>query len=241
MIRATLSTRCTCKRRDLPGNQKANKSHSIRSPQNVRSGHFAEVRSKTFLKPCRRMMNDGNEAYTGHTKRCLCITRPSLFGRVPLSWSSESLHHIYTAIDWTLTVIVGICTAQTLQDDHFTDIGAQRKPSTPTDVTDAEICQSTWATPLFSMRQSAGASDPNDSAHQGECERHSGPRPGRAEMHMVHCAAIARAAQIEDAHTLVTNHDKPHAASCHQAPSESVLGCTIGKKRKLLAERVPVR
>ncbi len=33
--------------------------------------------------------------------------------------------HACTAIDWTMPLLVGIFTAQTLQDDHFTDIGAQ--------------------------------------------------------------------------------------------------------------------
>ena len=102
-----------------------------------------------------------------------------------------------------------------LQDAHLTDIGAQRKQSTPTDAADAEIGQNALATPRVSNQQSAGASDRNDSAHQGEWERHSGRRPVRAEMRMAHCAAIARAVRIEDAHTPATNHDRPHEASCH--------------------------
>ncbi len=123
--------------------------------------------------------------------------------------------HACTAIDWTMPELVGIFTAQTLQDDHFTDIGAQRKQSTPTGAADAEIYRSAWATPPVSMQRSAGTSDPNDSAHQGEYERHSGRRPARAEMRMVHCAPISRAARIEVAHTPATNHDRPHEASCH--------------------------
>ena len=51
--------------------------------------------------------------------------------------------HACTAIDWTIPVLVGIFTAQTLQDDHFMDIGAQRKQSTPTGAADAEIYRST--------------------------------------------------------------------------------------------------
>jgi len=42
------------------------------------------------------------------------------------------------------------------------------------------------ATPPVSRQRSAGASDPNDSAHQDEWERHSGRRPVRAEMRMAH-------------------------------------------------------
>ena len=77
-----------------------------------------------------------------------------------------------------MPVSVGIFTAQMLQDAHLTDIGAQRKQSTPTDAADAEIGQNALATLRVSNQQSAGASDRNDSAHQGEWERRSGPRPG---------------------------------------------------------------
>ena len=114
-----------------------------------------------------------------------------------------------------MPVLVGIFTAQMLQDAHLTDIGAQRKQSTPTDAADAEIGQNALATLRVSNQQSAGASDRNDSAHQGEWERHSGPRPGRAEMRMAQCAAIARAVRIEDAHTLASNYGRPHEASGH--------------------------
>ena len=102
-----------------------------------------------------------------------------------------------------------------LQDAHLTDIGAQRKQSTPTDAADAEIGRNALATPRVSNQQSAGASDRNDSAHQGEWERHSGLRPGRAEMRMARYAAIARAVRSEDAHTPATHHDRPHEAFCH--------------------------
>ena len=102
-----------------------------------------------------------------------------------------------------------------LQNAHLTDIGAQRKQSTPTDAADAEIGQNALATLRVSNQQSAGASDRNDSAHQGEWERHSGPRPWRAEMRMAQCAAIARAVRIEDAHTLAANYGRPHEASGH--------------------------
>ena len=71
------------------------------------------------------------------------------------------------------------------------------------------------ATPRVSNQEPAGTSDRNDSAHRGEWERHSGPRPGPAEMHMAHCAAIARAVRSEDPHTPATNHDRPHEASGH--------------------------
>jgi len=38
-----------------------------------------------------------------------------------------------------MPVLVGIFTAQVRQDAHLTDIGAQRKQSTPTDAADAKI------------------------------------------------------------------------------------------------------
>ena len=113
-----------------------------------------------------------------------------------------------------------------LQDAHLTDIGAQRKQSTPTDAADAEIGRNALATLRVSNQQSAGASDRYDSAHRGEWDRHSGPRPGRAEMRMAHCAAIARAVRSEDAHTPATNHDRPHEASCHSVTSEGDSDCT---------------
>jgi len=88
------------------------------------------------------------------------------------------------AIDWTMPMLVGIFTAQMLQDACLTDIGAQRKQSTPTGAADAQIYRNAWATPHVSKQRSAGASDPNDSSHQGECERRSGRRRVRAEMRM---------------------------------------------------------
>jgi hypothetical protein len=86
-----------------------------------------------------------------------------------------------------------------LQDAHLTDIGAQRKQSTPTDAADAERGQNALTMLLVSNQQSAGASDHNDSAHQGEWGCRSGPRPVRAEMRRMHCAAIVLAVRIEDA------------------------------------------
>jgi len=85
-----------------------------------------------------------------------------------------------------MPVLVGIFTAQMLHDVHLADIGAQRKQSTPTGAADAEICRNALATPQVSNQRSADATDPNDSAPQGECERHSGRRPVRAGMRMVH-------------------------------------------------------
>ena len=41
-----------------------------------------------------------------------------------------------------------------------------------------------WGAPHVSKQRSAGASGSDDGAHQGECERHSGRRPVRAEMRM---------------------------------------------------------
>jgi hypothetical protein len=53
-----------------------------------------------------------------------------------------------------------------------------------TGAADAEICRNAWDTPHVSKQRSAGASDSNDGAHQGECEHHSGRQPVRAEMRM---------------------------------------------------------
>ena len=72
------------------------------------------------------------------------------------------------ANDWTMSVSVGIITAQMLQDAHLTDIGAQGKQSTPSAAADAEMCQNAWATPRVSKQRSAGVYDSYDSAHQGE-------------------------------------------------------------------------
>ena len=66
---------------------------------------------------------------------------------------------------------------------------------------DAEISQNARATPRVSTQRSAGASDPDDSAHQGEWERHSGWRPVLAAMRMVPYAASSHAVRIEGAHT----------------------------------------
>jgi hypothetical protein len=118
-------------------------------------------------------------------------------------------------------VLVDIFTAQMLQDAHRTDIGAQRKQLTPTGAADSEIGRNALVMLRVSNQRSAGAYDPNDNAHQGEWERHSGRRLVRAEMHMAQCGAISRAVRIEDAHTPTTNHDRPHEASCHRAQSEA--------------------
>ena len=120
-----------------------------------------------------------------------------------------------------MPVLVGIITAQILQDAHLTDIGAQGKQSTPSGAVDAEICLNALSTPRVSTQRLAGVSALYDSAHQGEWECHSGRRPVRAEMRRAHCAAILRAVRIEDAHTLATHHDTPHTASCHRAQSEA--------------------
>ena len=108
-----------------------------------------------------------------------------------------------------------------LQEAHLMGIGAQKNQSTPTGAAVAEICRNALATPRVSTQRLADVSAPNDSAHQGEWEHHSGWRPVRAEMRRAHCAAILRAVRIEDAHTLATHHDTPHTASCHRAQSEA--------------------
>lgn len=68
---------------------------------------------------------------------------PSIFGSIILYKLSNHCpgpakvcSHACTAIDWTMPVLVGVFTAQTLQGDHFTDIGAQREQPTPTGATD---------------------------------------------------------------------------------------------------------
>ena len=83
-----------------------------------------------------------------------------------------------------MSVSVGIFTAQMLQDSHLRGIGAQGKQSTPSGAVDAESCLNALFTPRVSKQRSAGASGSDDGAHQGECERHSGRRPVRAEMRM---------------------------------------------------------
>ena len=120
------------------------------------------------------------------------------------------------ANDWTMSVSVGIITAQMLQDAHLTDIGAQGKQSTPSAAADAEMCQNAWTTPRVSKQRSAGVYDPYDSAHQGECVPHSGRRSVRVERRRARCAAIERAVRIEAVHAQATHHDRrPHEASCH--------------------------
>jgi len=120
-----------------------------------------------------------------------------------------------------MPVSVGIFTAQVLQDAHLTDIRAHRKQSTPTGAEAAEICRNAFATPRVSKRRSAGAAGPNDSAHQGGCERHSGRLLVHAEMRMARGAAIARAVHTEDAHMPARFHDTSHTAFCHRAQSEA--------------------
>ena len=88
--------------------------------------------------------------------------------------------------------------------------------SPSTGAADAEICRNALATPRVSSQRSAGASGPNDSAHQGEWECHSGRQPIRKGTRMAHCVAISHAVLIEDADMRATHHDRrPHAVSCH--------------------------
>jgi hypothetical protein len=96
----------------------------------------------------------------------------------------------------------------------------------PTGVADAEIGRNALATLRVSNQRSAGASGPDDSAHQGEWERHSGRRPAHEEMRMTHCAAILRAVRFEDVHKPAINHDTPHEASCHGGTCEGGSDCT---------------
>jgi len=138
--------------------------------------------------------------------------------------------HACLANDWTMSVSVGVITAQMLQDARLTDIGAQGKQSTPSGAVDVEICLNALSTPRGSKQQSAGVYDPYDSAHQGEWERHSGRQPVRAGMRMAHYATISHAARSEDVHTLATNCDRSHAASCHGMKSEGDSDCTSLKK-----------
>jgi len=91
---------------------------------------------------------------------------------------------------------------------------------------DAQICQNAWSTPRVSAQRSVGASDPDDSAHQGAWECHSGPQPVMAAMRMAHCAASSSAVRIGPAHMPETSHDKPHEASWHGAKSEGDCDCS---------------
>jgi hypothetical protein len=97
------------------------------------------------------------------------------------------------AIDWMMPVVVGIFTAQMLQDAQLTYTGAQRKQSTPTD---AEIGQNALTMRRVSNQQSVGAVDHYDSVLEGEWGCHSGRRPVRAAMRRAHCAAIVSATLI---------------------------------------------
>jgi len=134
--------------------------------------------------------------------------------------------HACLANDWTMSVSVGIITAQMFQDAHLTDIGAQGKQSTPSGAADAEMCQNAWATPRVSKQRSAGVYDPYDSAQQGEWVPHCGRRSVRAEKRMANCAATSTVARLEDAHTPVRFHDTSHTASCHGALSEGDFDCS---------------
>ena len=115
---------------------------------------------------------------------------------------------------------------QMLQDGHLADIGAKRKQSTPRGAADAESCGNALATPHVLEQRLASASDPDDSALQGELVRHSSLRSARAVMRMAHCVAISRVVLIEDGNMRVTRHDGLHAVSCHAATSEGDLDCT---------------
>lgn len=112
-------------------------------------------------------------------------------------------------------MLVGIFTLSMLQNDRLSDIEVRRKQSTPTGVPDAEICRNALATRRVSMQRLAGASDPDVSSYQGECERHLGRRSVCEERHMAYCAAISRAVRIEDSHSPEMNHNKFHKVSCH--------------------------
>ncbi len=72
------------------------------------------------------------------------------------------------------------------------------RQSTPTDTVDVDTCQSTWTMPRVSKQRLAGASDPNSNAHQAECDRHSGPRPARAETNIARYVATSFSARIEN-------------------------------------------
>jgi len=76
--------------------------------------------------------------------------------------------HACMAIDGAKPMSVGIVTAQMLQYVYQTDVGAQRKNSTPTGATNAEIVGNVLARPRASNQRSAGASGSNDSVHQAD-------------------------------------------------------------------------
>jgi len=153
--------------------------------------------------------------FAGASLRSTAEPVQSLAGAMRCPGPAKVCSYACTTIDWTMPVLVGIFTAQTLQDAHLADIGAQRNQSMPAGAADAKIGRNAWVTPRVSDQRSAGAPDADDSAHQGESERHSGRRPVRAAKRRAHCAAISRAVSSEDAHTPAINHARSHEASCH--------------------------
>ena len=128
------------------------------------------------------------------------------------------------AIDQAMPVLVGIFTQQILQDRRLTDIEAHRKQSTPTGVPDAEICRNALAMRRVSVQRSAGVSDHHHNLHPGEWEHHSCRPPARAERHIVRYSATVPLARIADVHMPSIACNRPHAASCHPAPSEVYSG-----------------
>ena len=91
-----------------------------------------------------------------------------------LSWSGESLLPCRRGTHWTMPVLVCIFTAQILQDGRLTNIETQQTQSTPSVAADAEMDREALTTQLASNQRLVGASDPYDSSHQGELERHGG-------------------------------------------------------------------
>ena len=112
---------------------------------------------------------------------------------------------------------------------HHDGHGTQRKKSMRAGIVDAEICGIALAMPRVTKQRSAGASEPNDSAHQGEWECHTGLQPARAAMRMAHYAAISPAVHIEVAHTQARDHYRTLQASCHRAMSEDDYDYTKSK------------
>jgi hypothetical protein len=83
-----------------------------------------------------------------------------------------------------------------------------------------------WTMPHASRQRLEGVSDPDNNAHQAECERHTGPQPTPAETHIVQYVAISISARFEDTQMRAGAYDRSHRASCHQALNEGDFDCT---------------
>ena len=79
--------------------------------------------------------------------------------------------------------------------------------------------------PRASKQRLEGVADPDNNAHQAECERHIGPQPAPTETHIAQYVATSISARIEDVQKRAAAYDRPHRASCHQALNEGDFDC----------------